>query len=103
MSAVGPQSDSPAAGGRLISLAITRERLGQISKGALYALIERGELPTVRVGPRRRFVDERDLEAFIAARREVADEASLESASPALAGDSATRDQLDNGQGNTSG
>jgi excisionase family DNA binding protein len=96
-----PQAHLRRQAGRLVSQVVARkEWLGGISRGHLSNLIARGEIPTVRVG-RRRMIDTRDLETFIRTNREIAGESSLESASPALAGDSATRDQLDNGQGSS--
>jgi excisionase family DNA binding protein len=63
------QPNLGADSGQLVSLAVARERLGGISRGSIYSLIQAGTLPTVRVG-RRRMVDTRDLSAFIDAHRE---------------------------------
>lgn len=59
-----------ALSGALLNLGQVAERLG-VSKTTAWRLVERGELPSVRItGTMRRILPE-DLEAFIAARREV--------------------------------
>jgi predicted DNA-binding transcriptional regulator AlpA len=53
---------------RLLSLRETQEALG-LSRAGLHNLLNRGELPTIRIGGRR-LVAPADLRRFVDARRE---------------------------------
>lgn len=58
-------ADTPAyAGDRLYNIEEARERLGGISRSALYDLLNAGRLRSVHVG-KRRFVPASEITAFI--------------------------------------
>lgn len=53
IAALGEEAAPGAEPDRMYSIAEARERLGGVSRSTVYALIERGELRSTRVGGRR--------------------------------------------------
>jgi excisionase family DNA binding protein len=62
----------PRPNARLISLVQAAEEIG-LPYGTLYALIKRGDLPSVQLpGVRRIYLDRRDVERALESRKQVA-------------------------------
>jgi excisionase family DNA binding protein len=51
---------------RLLKVPEARDRLGHISQESIYKLLNSGELPSVKLGPKSRRIRESDLDQFIA-------------------------------------